>query len=178
MAAPRQMRRSKSQSLSEVLAAYKKQLSASEWSAIHSSDVELSESEVEINFLRFWSLKEAYVKATGEGLGFELGRCEFKINGDNRRATVIVDGVSRTDWMFHLHELGRGHWVSVARGPVSAIVDAWGVFTATLQKGQVPMDEHFRALQEPEPPFTLLHISDLLPSHLHDAYEDAGGAIL
>ena len=180
VAAPRQMRRSKSQSLSEVLAAYKKQLTASEWSAVHGNVElsELSEAEIELNFLRFWSLKEAYVKATGEGLGFELGRCEFRINGDKRRASVAVDGVSRPDWIFHLHELGRGHWVSVARGPVSAIVDAWGGFKATLHKWQVSADDHLSTLEEPEPPFTLLHISDLLPPHLHGAYEDAGGDIL
>ena len=30
---------------------------------------------------RLWSLKEAFVKATGEGLGFPLGDAEFAISG-------------------------------------------------------------------------------------------------
>lgn len=42
-------------------------------------------------------------------------------------ATVSVKGESRPDWTFHLHELGNGHWVSVARAPPCAVVDAWGV---------------------------------------------------
>jgi len=42
-------------------------------------------------------------------------------------ATVKVLGASQPDWAFHLHELGGGHWVSVARAPLAAVVDAWGV---------------------------------------------------
>lgn len=30
---------------------------------------------------KLWSLKEAFVKATGEGLGFELGLIEFQLSG-------------------------------------------------------------------------------------------------
>ena len=30
-------------------------------------------------------------------------------------------------WRFSSQELGGSHWVSVARGPLDAIVDAWGV---------------------------------------------------
>ncbi len=30
---------------------------------------------------KLWSLKEAFVKATGEGLGFELGNTDFNITG-------------------------------------------------------------------------------------------------
>ncbi len=31
---------------------------------------------------KLWALKEAYVKATGEGLGFDLGKVEFSISGN------------------------------------------------------------------------------------------------
>jgi hypothetical protein len=33
----------------------------------------------------------------------------------------------RCRWAFYLQELGRGHWVSVAKAPLEAVVDAWGV---------------------------------------------------
>ena len=68
---------------------------------------------------------QAYVKATGEGLGFELGKAEFTLDGAT--AAVSVDGAPQPRWAFHLHQLGRGHWASVARAPVDAVVDAWGV---------------------------------------------------
>lgn len=80
-------------------------------------------------FRQHWSLKEAYVKATGLGLALDLGSIAFTITIDdnNNTATVEYEGKQQTDWAFHLHELGRGHWVSVARAPLSAVVDAWGV---------------------------------------------------
>ena len=31
---------------------------------------------------KLWSLKEAFVKATGEGLGFDLGKAEFELQGN------------------------------------------------------------------------------------------------
>ena len=31
---------------------------------------------------KLWSLKEAFVKATGEGLGFDLGKAEFELDGN------------------------------------------------------------------------------------------------
>jgi 4'-phosphopantetheinyl transferase len=71
---------------------------------------------------------QAYVKATGEGLGFDLGNAEFQIDG--LTAAVAVRGAPQPRWRFHLHRLGRGHWVSVGRAPLEAVVDAWGVSRA------------------------------------------------
>lgn len=129
VAAPRQLRRNANQPLSSVLQAYERQLTAAEWAIVRPSGA--LEQEIESKFMKFWSLKEAYVKATGEGLGFELGRCEFVLLNDGTRAVVAVDGVARRDWIFHMHELGRGHLVAVARAPITAIVDAWGVSSLT-----------------------------------------------
>lgn len=118
------------------------------------------------------------MKATGEGLGFELGLIHFEVSGSTGQqfchpesghcspephtcaclllhvramcspdvgpaslrhkltanppdrpsaATASVRGEAAEGWAFHLHELGQGHWVAVARAPLSAVVDAWGV---------------------------------------------------
>ena len=90
----------------------------------------LDENDVDTRFRQIWSLKEAFVKATGEGLGFDLGRIEFGIDDKKNVASVSIDGKRQKDWKFHMHCLGRKdreHWIAVARGPLTAIVDAWGV---------------------------------------------------
>ena len=69
--------------------------------------------------------EQAFVKATGEGLGFDLRQAEFRIEGST--ASVAVRGVPQPRWRLHLHELGADHWASVARAPPDAVVDAWGV---------------------------------------------------
>lgn len=42
-------------------------------------------------------------------------------------ARVRVRGEAAPEWAFFLHDLGRGHWAAVARAPLGAVVDAWGV---------------------------------------------------
>ena len=110
------------------------------------------------------------MKARGDGLGFDLGKAEFRFSErDRNSAGVLIEGrpqprcapcsitrVSQTmlmrtamgvdleqcwsrhgragpvwcRWRFTLQELGKGHWVSVARGPPEDIVDAWQVLQA------------------------------------------------
>ena len=136
------------------------------------------EAEVESRFRQFWSLKEAFVKATGEGLGFDLGRCSFQLESGNSKACVAVDGVVDPSWTFHLHDLGNDHCVSVARAPINCIVDAWGGFKATLQLPSVPRERHQEALTAKEPPFTMLQVADLISPSRHGEYEAAGGDLL
>ena len=60
---------------------------------------------------RYWSLKEAYVKAIGSGLTEELNKVEFT----HMCWTDImakVDGNAMTEWRFWLFELGERHCVS------------------------------------------------------------------
>jgi 4'-phosphopantetheinyl transferase len=172
VAAPHQLRRNSGQPLSDVLDAFTKQLTPAEWEVVRESPLEAA---VESRFRQFWSLKEAFVKATGEGLGFDLGRCAFQLENEDRQASVAIDGVVQPSWAFHLHELGQDHCVSVARAPTSVIVDAWGGFKATLQLPHVPSEQHERALTAPEPPFTMLCVADLIPQSRHREYEAVGG---
>ena len=178
VAAPHQLRRNAGQSLNDVLSSFTNQLTPAEWAVVRKSP---GDELIESQFRKFWSLKEAFVKATGEGLGFDLGRCEFKLidgpNGEGK-AAVAVDGVPQPNWTFFLHEFGRNHWVSVARAPMNAVVDAWGGFKATFQLPAVPAVQHGAALAAVETPFTMLTISDLIPVDRRNDYEAAGGELL
>lgn len=59
-----------------------------------SSDV--PENEALSRFFLIWTIKEAYTKAIGLGLGFDLRRIECDIPTN----TVMVDGVLATQWQF------------------------------------------------------------------------------
>jgi 4'-phosphopantetheinyl transferase len=59
-----------------------------------SSDV--PENEALSRFYLIWTIKEAYIKAIGLGLGFDPSRIEY----DMPTNTVAVDGMVATDWRF------------------------------------------------------------------------------
>ncbi|KIK65489.1 hypothetical protein GYMLUDRAFT_38964 [Collybiopsis luxurians FD-317 M1] len=53
------------------------------------------------NFFWLWTMKEAYTKALGLGLGFDFSRIEFDVNAD----IVRVDGKVPQGWRFHKFEM-------------------------------------------------------------------------
>jgi len=64
-----------------------------------SSDV--PENEALSRFYLIWTIKEAYTKAIGLGLGFDPSRIEY----DLRTNTVAVDGVIAADWQFETSQV-------------------------------------------------------------------------
>ena len=115
-------------------------------------------------FRYFWSCKEAFTKARGDGLAFGLGRAEFDIHlrpGPKLAfdATVAVDGKRLDNWRFAGEELDNGHIVTVARGPPEDIIDAQGEFKATI--GHQRVDKAH--LDAPKPEFVVLTVRDLVP---------------
>ena len=82
-----------------------------------------------------------------------------------------VDGKELEDWAFYLQPLGD-HWVTVARGPPSDVVDAYGEFTKTLRKVAFSKQAWEQEIRAGQPGFAILGIRDLLPSQRRKSYED------
>jgi 4'-phosphopantetheinyl transferase len=81
------------------------QLTAAEWAVVRS--VGPAAAPMYSQFQRFWALKEAYLKAVGVGIAFEMHRLEFSyaaatggIWGDS--ASLAVDGEPTQQWRFAL----------------------------------------------------------------------------
>ncbi len=170
-----------------TLKAFEKQLTAKEWEAVYgeAGEVEVGERDgeervkgVARRFAKYWSLKEAYVKAIGLGLGYDLGRVEFEVMEGGRAgenlsvALVSIDGALSEDWCCYLQRLGddEDHWVSVARGPVEDVVDALGGFAGSFGMPDMGRDMLNRVVfQEQEPAFEELRFDDVIRMGYGDA---------
>ena len=141
-----------------------------------------NEHKMEEAFRKFWALKEAYTKARGDGLGFEFQRCDFAVaDGSEKgtieqpvqRARVAVDGRKLPRWSFYIQPLEADHWTSVARGPPTDIVDALGKFRTTFGEPALPQEVIDKELAQPEPPFELRTVADLIADELRAEYAKA-----
>jgi len=106
---------------------------AYEWQVIRNAS---SESQQLERFFRFWALKEAWIKAIGCGLGFELERIEFHPHSDGLKHTaadgplelrtqVYIDGKVRRFWTFEEHYIDDLHPIAIALGPIDEAVPSY-----------------------------------------------------
>ena len=71
-----------------------------------------------IRFLRYWTLKESYIKARGKGLSIPLESFAFRLSGVEPRA-VLAEAADDdvTSWQFWLDELHATHVLALAYAP-------------------------------------------------------------
>jgi 4'-phosphopantetheinyl transferase len=65
-------------------------------------------------FLRYWTLKEAYIKATGRGLSQALDAFAFELLPEHAPQIHFADGSSSAGWRFAEVACSSKHLVSVA----------------------------------------------------------------
>lgn len=74
-------------------------------------------------FYRYWCLKEAVLKATGQGIVDDLSRYDFRIDPSDRykhgsfltSTTLLVDKVLQKDWIFEESFVDSNHVIAVCR---------------------------------------------------------------
>jgi len=163
---------------------FEKNLTKHEWDDVNSVGSDLDD-QYEV-FSRYWSAKEAFVKARGDGIQFDLGLAEFHwkpIEGFPSRTayegSIVIDRKAAPLWRFVQHRMPgkKSHWVTVARGPLTDIADAKGQFTATLRMTQDKFSpaEWKDALLAESPKFDIIPIAALVPQDDMDNYVKAGG---
>eukprot|EP00241_Pyramimonas_parkeae_P007284 CAMPEP_0114234862 /NCGR_PEP_ID=MMETSP0058-20121206/5934_1 /TAXON_ID=36894 /ORGANISM="Pyramimonas parkeae, CCMP726" /LENGTH=303 /DNA_ID=CAMNT_0001346567 /DNA_START=65 /DNA_END=976 /DNA_ORIENTATION=- len=177
-AAPQQLRKGKEMDIHKIKEVFSRNFTDLEWRTIMGAGPDNQTKED--CFRCHWSLKEAFTKARGDGIAFELNRCEFIMNQpwEAEYATVNVDGVPQDNWSFSLHKLSDQHWVSVGRGPPCDVIDANGEFSGTFSKPDLSPEEIAEELHAPSPCFSLLTIADLVPPSRLEEFEASGGDVI
>ncbi|CAL1401519.1 unnamed protein product [Linum trigynum] len=130
------------ETVQSFIQAFESYFSRFEWENINKVG---SPDETLAEFYRYWSLKEAYVKAIGSGLSNGIDRVEFRHN-NWMNISVLIDGKRCKEWSFWLHELPKRHWLSIARGHPKA---AWGSYKATLKRTEFSQEVYENGLRLP-----------------------------
>ena len=142
------------EALSESLEPYKAAFSIEEWAAFFAGGVDLD------SFLVLWACKEAFAKALGQGLAYDLSRVGFAAltksgRGPFSSAHVVVDGRVDRRWRVDVAFLDEWHCAAVCRGPPS---DGLLPFFAAPGAGRGGGPAWRRVLDEHRPPFKLVDL--------------------
>jgi 4'-phosphopantetheinyl transferase len=68
------------------------------------------------HFLKYWTLKESYLKAVGLGISVPLAEVRFKLDADLAATPAFTGSLTNADagWTFDLQALPPAHYVAVA----------------------------------------------------------------
>jgi len=78
------------------------------------ADVEAHGDDWRDRFLKYWTLKESYLKAVGLGVSVHLPDVRFHLDGDARPAFRGSLAGADTGWTFDLRPAAPSHYVAVA----------------------------------------------------------------
>ena len=142
------------EALSESLEPYRAAFSIEEWDAFFSGGVDLDA------FLALWACKEAFAKALGQGLAYDLSRVEFVGyarggRGPFASAHVVLDGRVDRRWRVDVAFLDDWHCAAVCRGPPG---DGLLPFFAAPGAGRDGGPAWMKVLDEARPPFKLVDL--------------------
>jgi len=80
-------------------------------------------------FLRYWTLKEAYLKARGLGIAVHLSHLAFRLASTGDVTLEFLDSLAGADpaWAFDLRALGDDHFVAVAASTPQGVRPAFAL---------------------------------------------------
>lgn len=93
----------------------------------------LPEAEKTAGFYRFWTRKEAFVKATGRGIALGLNQCVINLENQTEFLRVPAGCGQASSW--HLQDIALGQGVCSALVTDKAIAEAKLVELASLKAG-------------------------------------------
>ena len=146
--------RERCEALSQSLEPYKAAFSIEEWAAFFAKGADLDA------FLVLWACKEAFAKALGQGLAYDLSRVGFAAltksgRGPFSSARVVLDGRVDRRWRVDVAFLDECHCAAVCRGPPG---DGLLPFFAAPGAGRDGGPAWRRVLDEHRPPFKLVDL--------------------
>ncbi|XP_062198382.1 uncharacterized protein LOC133901103 isoform X2 [Phragmites australis] len=143
------------ETVTEFISSFTSYLTDHEWGCIVRSD---THTEVLTEFYRYWCLKEAFVKATGAGVGFGLHRLEFH-HEHWSNISIRIDGEESRKWRFWLFKLDEMHLASIARGHPE---DAVNNYKETLSNLFIKEEQLHATLEIQEEGFILRTVEQLI----------------
>jgi len=143
--------------------AFEDKFTENEWLVIRRCK---TESEKFREFYRYWSMKEAYIKAHSFGLGVELLSLSCEYIQERRdeqcikRAKVLVNGTEpNPPWSFAMMRIDPDHVATVSRAPPQ---HCHSTFLSNLPKRHLTTREMKECNDRVQPAFKRVFISDLI----------------